>query len=188
MKTISTLLALVSLFGTAAGAYAQAPSPASSAAGGERRVGVYDSRALSYAHFWSEPVARERERLGKEARDAKTAGQAARAEMLGTRLTEIQRRSHLQVFSTAPADEALAVLQPKLAALQAELGVERLVSKWDESALRNVPESQRVDVTDRLVGQLFTPDARHTKVLESMKARAPIPLDQARKLADAGKL
>lgn len=185
MKTIPKLLWIACALGFGASAFAQHPT---NPAAGTAKVGIYDSRALGYAWFWSEPGTKERNALLAAARSAKSAGDTERAKELGAQLSALQLRNHLQVFSTAPADEALAILRPKLDALQAELGVARLVSKWDDAALKDVPEAQRLDVTDRLVRELFTPDQRHSKVLESLKAKPPIPLEQARKLAESGKL
>lgn len=162
-----------------------AESPASSA--GQGKVGVYDSRAVAFAHFWSQPVRLERDALVAEAKAAKAAGDTARLRELEQRLTAAQTRSHLQVFSTAPADEAMAALKDQLAALQRAAGVVRVVSKWDDAALQGVPESARVDVTDRLV-EALRPDKSRLKTLEQLKAAKPLPLDEAKRKAAAGKL
>ncbi len=151
-------------------------------------VGVYDSRAVALAHFWSDAAKEERTRLIGEAKAAKAAGQTARFAELSARLSSMQRRDHLEVFSIAPANEALAALKDKLPGLQNELGVTRLVSKWDESALAEVPPANRVDVTDRLARELCPLTKEQQKMLESVKSNPPLPLEKARALDVQGKL
>ena len=107
-------------------------------------------------------------KAAKEAGDTEGYGQMSKA------LAAHQKKMHEQVFSTAPAEEALAALAPRLPALLRELGVARLVSKWDEAALKSVPEANRVDVTDRLVREFVIPTERQQKVLDSMKTTKPV--------------
>jgi hypothetical protein len=151
------------------------------------RVGVYDSRAVAFAHFWGETQRQERDALIARARAAKSAGEMARFKELTTQIKAEQDRSHLQVFSTAPAAEAMAALAPKLPAIQRELGVTRLVSKWDEATLAAVPEANRIDVTDRLA-QEFKPDEKRRRTIEEMKKVKPLPLDEAKRKLKAGAL
>ncbi|MDO8545397.1 MAG: hypothetical protein Q7S40_33565 [Opitutaceae bacterium] len=172
MKTQS----LVSLCTVMLLSFAAAPAaePAQTA---EARVGVYDSRVVSFAHFWSEPARTERDALIASAKAAKAAGEQVRLKELEQQIVATQKRSHLQVFSTAPADEAMAALKGKLPALQQELGVTRLVSKWDEAALKGIDEANRVDATDRLARE-FAPDAKRLQTIEQMKKAKPLPLDE----------
>lgn len=120
-------------------------------------------------------------------REPPKAGEAARLKTLEAQLVEMQKRSHLQVFSTAPADEAMAALNERLPALLRELGVERLVSQWDEAALRAIPPANQLDVTDRLVRE-FNPDAKRRKTIETMKTTPPLPLERANQLMREGRL
>jgi hypothetical protein len=182
MKTQSLVsLCTVLLLSLAA---APAAEPAKTA---EARVGVYDSRVVSFAHFWSEPGRKDRDALIASARAAKAAGDTVRFKELEQQISAGQNRSHLQVFSTAPADEAMAALKDKLPAIQQELGVSRFVSKWDEPALRDVPAANRIDATDRLARE-FTPDEKRQKTIEQMKKTSPLPLEQAKKLLAEGKM
>lgn len=83
----------------------------------------------------------------------------------------------------------MAALKDKLPAIQQEIGVARLVSKWDESALKEIPEANRVDATDRLVRELLpAPTEKQQKTIAAMKPTTPLPLDQAKKMAQEGKL
>jgi hypothetical protein len=139
------------------------------------RVGVYDSRAVAYAHFWSPEAQRSRNEVIAAGRAAKAAGNTAVFEAKSRAMTDLQKRMHDEVFSTAPATEAMAALTERMPALLGELGVARLVSQWDEKTLRGVPESKRVDVTDKLVREFITPDEKQKKVLDSMKTTKPVP-------------
>lgn len=161
----------------AAGAGAAVPDAAATA-----QVGVYDSRAVAYAHFWSASARKERDAAVAAARAAQAAGDTADFQKRSETLAAHQKRMHEQVFSTAPAEEAMAALAPRVPALVAELGVTRFVSKWDGKALKSVPASNRIDVTDRLVREFITPDDRQRKVLESMKAKPPLSLWQIKLL------
>ena len=153
------------------------------------RVGVYDSRAVAYAHFWSEAATEKRNALIAQARAAKTAGDDARYRKLDQTLRDLQARDHLEVFSSAPAVEAVAVLRDDLRALQIDLGLARIVSKWDEVALQAIPPAGRVDLTERLVRELLpNPTEQQQKVLASFRTSRPMPLDKAKQLAAAGKL
>ena len=153
------------------------------------RVGVYDSRAVAFAHFWSDAGAKPRNELMAQAKAAKAAGDTARFGELSQAIRDLQARDHLEVFSTAPAAEAMAALQDRLPALQQALGVARFVSKWDEAALEGIPEANRVDVTDRLVRELLpVVTEKQQKTITQLVAAKPLPLEQAKKLAQDGKL
>ena len=183
MKTTTFILML------AAGVWGAATNGAEPAVGKtpSERVGVYDSRVVAFAHFWSDQGRTERDALVAEARAAKVAGDTKQLNECERAIKEAQERSHLQVFSSAPADEALAALKDRLPAIEQELGVARLVSKWDEQALQGIPEANRVDATDRLARE-FNPDEKRLKTIEPMKKSKPVPLDEVRRLIKAGKI
>lgn len=172
---MNTLNRWWSVLGIAVGAWAlTAAAETTAGAGATEKVGVYDSRAVAYAHFWSADASRDRNEAVAAAKAAKAAGDTAGAEAKGRALAEHQKRMHDQVFGSAPAKEALAALAPRLTSLQRELGVARLVSKWDTKALKEVPEAQRVEVTDRLVREFIVPTEKQQKVLDSMKTTKPV--------------
>lgn len=183
MKTKLFILSLAAMAWSAAANATEAPGAKTA----EMRVGVYDSRVVAFAHFWSEAGTKERETLVAAAKAASNTGDAVSSKELEAQLRAAQTRSHLQVFSSAPAEEAMMALKDKLPAIQQELGVARFVSKWDEVALKDIPAANRVDASDRLVRE-FNPDAKRLKTIEQMKASKPLPLDEATKLEQAGKL
>jgi hypothetical protein len=141
------------------------------------RIGVYDSRVVAYAHFWSREARDMRDQEIKAAQAAKAAGETARFNELSKGLAESQRKSHGQVFSTAPASEALVALQPRLAAIQKEARVSVLVSKWDKENLKAYKGAEQVDVTD-LLAREFKPGDKQLKVIEEIKKQQPVPLEQ----------
>jgi hypothetical protein len=174
MKSITPLGILMAI---TAGVCTLASAPETAPGGGRsEKVGVYDSRAVAYAHFWSPAAGQERNAAVAAAKAAKAAGDTAGFEAKSRALAAHQKKMHEQVFSSAPATEAMAALAPRLPALQRELGVARLVSKWDAKALQHVPAATRVDVTDPLVREFITPTEKQQKVLDSMKTKEPISL------------
>lgn len=182
---LPSLALLLTGFGLAAPLLPATPPPAP--ASPTARVGVYDSRLVAFAHFWSEPYQQAFKERMAEARRAKASNDTARAKQLTDAMKAEQSRLHLQVFSTAPIPEALSALQARLPALQQEAGVDRLVSRWDTAALRDIPAGERVDVTDLLVREFHLPEPRRA-TLEQMRTAAPLPLWKARTLEFFGGL
>lgn len=171
MKTSLLFVVLTSLASTGAGLFAaESPPPPERA-----KVGIYDSRAVAYAHFWSSAEQARIKTLADEVRAAQKTGDKTRFQALDSQLETAQKRAHQLVFDAAPASEALTALAPRLPALQKEWGVTRIVSKWDEKALRQVPPPERIDVTDRLVREFIVPTDRQQKTLDAIKAAAPPP-------------
>ena len=185
MKTTVMLVALCFALGYSS---ASAETPRDLDPTPVHRVGVYDSRAVAYAYFWSDAGSKPRNALMTAARAAKAAGEHGKFARLNAELLALQKRNHLQVFSTAPAEEALAYLEPRLSAVRTKLGVERLVSKWDAIGLAETLSAERVDVTDALVREYITPTPRQADVLRELKRTPPLSLPEAERLANAGKL
>jgi hypothetical protein len=151
------------------------------------RVGVYDSRIVAYACFNTpENLAATRARVA-EGKAAQARGDTDRFRALEQQIKADQKRLHLQVFSTAPIPEALAQLGPHVEVVRRETGVARLISKWDDDALRKVPIAERVDVTDALVRDLPLNDKQRT-TLRELGGKKPLPLWQAKLLTLFGGL
>ncbi|HUJ12428.1 MAG TPA: hypothetical protein VL284_01450 [Thermoanaerobaculia bacterium] len=147
------------------------------------RVGVYDSRAVAYAHFWSMPVQQQHAALAARAQAAKETGDDAQFQQVTAMIKAQRKQSHLEVFSSAPATEAMTALHDRLPGIKQELGVTRLVSKWDTKTLAGVPTAYRIDVTDRLVHEFLpAPTPRQQQTIAAMKRGKPLPLWEARLL------
>lgn len=158
---------------------APAQTPAAPAPPAAARVGVYDSRAVAYAHFVHPEHQAALKRRMAEARAAKAAGDTARYRDLEKQIVAEQKQMHLQVFSTAPIPETMARLAERLPEIQREAAVARIVSKWDERALRGVAPADRIDVTELLVRGCPL-SAAQRKTMRELTAREPMALWKAR--------
>jgi len=186
MKTNILILLAVGLFAGAAVGAAETPT-AKPTMPPAARVGTYDSRAVAFAYFWSAAQQQTLKERMAAAKAAKAAGDQAAYAAIAQEMKERQSRNHLQVFSTAPVDDAMAALKARLPQLAAQAGVGDFVSKWDEAALQKFPMDARVDMTDLLVQEFKLPESQQ-KVLETIKRAPPVPLDEARRLDAAGKM
>lgn len=151
------------------------------------RIGVYDSRAVAYACFWSESYQVKLKEQMAAARAAKQAGDTARFKELGAILRQTQDQVHRQVFSTAPADDALAALEGQIPEIEKQAGVTVLISKWDEPALQQYPGAEKVDVTGPLV-RAFKPGEKQLKVIADLQKKKPLPLDKCNELIRKGEI
>ena len=151
-------------------------------------IGIYDSRAVAYAHFWSAPCQKQLQEKMNTARAAKQAGDDAKFKELSAALKAQQEQNHRQVFSIAPVDDAMEAIKDRLPEIQKKAGVTALVSKWDETTLKKYETATRVDVTDTLVREFITPDEKQAKILSSIEKQNPIPLEKCDELIRKGQL
>jgi len=146
-----------------------------------QRIGIYDSRVVAYAHFWTSEHQKHLKDKIEAGKSAKSAGDLAQFNKLGKEMADEQERLHREVFSTGPADEAMSALKPRLAEIQKQAGVSVLVSKWDKQALGSYKSGQQVDVTDLLVRE-FKLEPQQLKTIEEIKKQKPVPLEKIDKL------
>jgi hypothetical protein len=152
------------------------------------RIGIYDSRAVAFAYFSSAPYQSNLKQQVAAARAAQQSGDTNKFVELKTALRNKQDEMHREVFSTAAVDEALATLKDKIPAIEKQAGVGALVSKWDETALKQNARADQVDVTDQLVREFLIPTEKQLKTIESFKASKPLPLDQVNELIRKGQI
>ena len=152
------------------------------------RVGVYDSRVVAYAWFWSDAQQAKLKEKMALARAAKQAGDEAKLKEYSAALSAEQDQMHREVFSTAPADEALAVIKERLPEIEQAAGVANLVAKWDKPSLNHNKAAEKVDVTDQLVRVFLTPTDKQLKVIESIKKSDPLPLEKCNELIRKGQI
>jgi hypothetical protein len=148
-----------------------------------QRIGIYDSRVVAYAHFWTPEQQQQLKEKADVAKAAKSAGNQAQFNKLSKEMSDLQEKLHREVFSTAPAEEAMAALKPRLAEIQKQASVSVLVSKWDKQALGSYKTARQVDVTDLLVRD-FKLDPKQLKTIEEIKKQKPVPLDRIDKMHD----
>jgi hypothetical protein len=146
------------------------------------RVGVYDSRAVAYAWFCSDAQMAQLKEQMATARAAQQAGDQTKLKEYSTTLKAKQDQMHREVFSIAPAAEALAALSPRLLEIEQAAGVTNLVSKWDDPVLSKYKDAKQVDVTDALVHALIQPTEKQSKMIESIEKAEPVPLEKCNEL------
>jgi hypothetical protein len=175
------LIAMVTILANVAGATLVGAAATEESNASAQRIGAYDSRVLAYAHFWTAEHQQQLKDKAKTAQTAKSAGDSAQFDRLSKEMAAEQERIHREVFSTAPAAEAMAELKPRLAEIQKQAAVSALVSKWDKQALASYKSAQQVDVTDLLVRE-FKLEPKQMKTIEEIKKQKPVPLEKIDKL------
>jgi hypothetical protein len=151
------------------------------------RVGIYDSRTVAYAWFWSDAHQRQLKELMQQARAAQTAGETNRFQTLAADLSRQQADLHREVFSTAPPKEALTEIKDRIPEIEKQAGVIALVSKWDTAALKPFSSAETVDVTGRLVHEFKLTEKQLQMILEIEKHK-PLPLDECDELIRQDKI
>jgi hypothetical protein len=141
------------------------------------RIGVYDSRAVAYAWFWSKEHQTDLERQRQAIKAAHDAKDTSLARKLDKALVEQQQSIHQQVFSGAPPTEALAVIQIRLPELLRQAGVSVLVSQWDAPALGAYKSAVQVDVTELLTRE-FNPDEKRLEVIRQIRSKPLVAVDR----------
>jgi hypothetical protein len=152
------------------------------------RIGIYDSRAVAFAYFWSEPYQKQlKEQIGA----AKAAQQSADTNTfakLKRALSDKQAEMHRQSFSTAPVDDALATIKQRIPEIEKQAGVSALVSKWDEAALKKYNGAEQVDVIGQLVHEFIQPTEKQLKTIESIQKSQPLSLKKCNELIRKGEI
>jgi hypothetical protein len=156
----------------------ESPAPAAKPA----VVGTYDSRAVAVAYTRSPQFAELLKGLRGDIDGAigraKAAGDADLVAALEAIGPGMQQRAHLQGFGGAPVDAILARLADRLPAIAQRAGVDVIVSRW---ALDwQAPGVQFVDVTG-LIAAEFQPTAQTLEVIEQLRDKPLVPLDELRK-------
>jgi hypothetical protein len=151
-------------------------------------IGVYDSRAVAYAYFWSAPHQKKLQEKVSAAQAAKKASDDAKFKELSASLKTEQEQNHRQVFSTAPVNDAMDTIKSRLPEIQKQAGITALVSKWDDATLKKYETASRVDVTDALVREFIQPDEKQSKIISSMKAQEPLSPEKCEELLRKGEL
>ena len=152
-----------------------------------QRVGIYDSRAVAYAWFWSEAHQRQLREQMQSARAARAAGQTSHFQELDAALRQQQDEVHREVFSTAPATDALTAIQEQMPEIKRHAGVTALVSKWDDQSLKQYANAGKTDVTGQLVRE-FKPTEKQLKVIVDLQSKKPLSLEQCNELIRKGEI
>jgi len=175
------LIVMVTILANVAGATLVGAAATEESNASAKRIGVYDSRVVAYAHFRTAEHQKQLKVKIDAGNAAKSAGDLAQFNKLSKEMADEQEKIHREVFSTAPADEAMGALKPRLAEIQKQAAVSALVSKWDKQALGSYKSAQQVDVTDMLVRE-FKLEPKQLKTVEEIKGQKPVPLEKIDKL------
>lgn len=152
------------------------------------KVGVYDSRAVAFAFFWSEEQQKERGSKIAAVQEAKRSGNTNRLNILQAELEADQAQQHRQVFSTAPVENALATIKGKLPEILRAAGATNLISKWNVDALKQHGTCEKVDITDRLVRAFIQPTEQQQKTIRELQKQKPLPLEKCDELIRKGEI
>jgi hypothetical protein len=144
------------------------------------RIGIYDSRAVAFAEFWTAAHQKQLSAMVADAKSAKSAGDAKKADELAEKCRQEQKKLHRQVFSTAPIDEVMLSINDRLPEIQKKAGVSELISKWDAENMKKHEAAEKIDLTDQLIAE-FKPNEKQLKMIESIKKAKPVTLEQADK-------
>ena len=151
-------------------------------------IGIYDSRAVAYAYFWSVPCQKQQREKVAAAQAARKAGDIVKLKECDTAFSASQADLHRMMFSTAPATAAMEALKDRVPAIQKQAGVSVLISKWDEKGLAKFPDTARVDVTDKLVREFIQPDEKQSRMILSIEKSEPLPLEKCDELIRKGEI
>jgi Met-zincin len=151
-------------------------------------VGIYDSRAVAYAYFTSAPQQKNLQERMTAAKAAQQAGDDAKLMEYQTSLRGLQDQLHREVFSTAPATEAMAALKDRVPEIQKQAGVIAILSKWDATALAKYKDAAQIDVTDQLVHEFIQPNEKQSKTISGIVKSEPLSLEKCEELIRAGKI
>jgi hypothetical protein len=151
-------------------------------------IGIYDSRAVAYAYFWSAPCQKQQREKVSAAQAARKAGDVAKLKEYDAAFRAQQAELHRMVFSTAPATTAMDAIKERIPEIQKLAGVSALISKWDEPSLKKFPGAARVDITDKLVREFIQPDEKQTKMILSIEKSEPMSLEKCDELIRKGEI
>ncbi len=135
-------------------------------------MGTFDSRAIAMAHFGKMIKEGRLEKLYADHAKAKAAGDEKLAKELAAKGQALQKRLHLQVFGTAPVDDALQSIKKELPKIASSAGVDVIVCIYDLSY--KSPSVNTVDVTDKMV-RLFNPDKKTLEKIQALLKHPPFP-------------
>ena len=117
--------------------------------------------------------------LQAQLKEAQAAGDTKRAERIKQRGQALQTLRHLQVFSNAPVDDLLVLIQDQLPQVARTAGADIITSRLDFQTAG----VETIDVTDALVHG-FSPDERTLKSIEQLRGQRPIDLIDALMIKD----
>ena len=136
------------------------------------RVGTFDSRGVALAYGRSarpDCMLAKVAELRKEHEQASKQGNEDRVKELEAEGPALQEQIHKQVFSGAPIDDILALIEDDLPTVAAAAKVELIVS----GILYSGPAVEPVDITLEMCAP-FEPDGKTLKMIKEIMATPPV--------------
>ena len=122
--------------------------PAKTSPAPKVRVGTFDSRAIAMAHFGKMIKDGWLRRLYAEHEKAKAAGNEKLVKQLETKGQDAQRQLHMQMFGTAPVDEAWEEIRKDMSNVARSAGVDVILSVHD--VVYKSTSAEFVDITEAI--------------------------------------
>jgi len=140
-------------------------------------LGTFDSRGIALAYYRSAAFSAALKELHAQRDAAEAEGDTKLVEELERRGPAMQAEAHRRTFGNASVRDLLDPLKGEIAAIAKRLGVEVVVSRWDQVYRR--PSAKSVDVTADLAG-LFDPDEKTLQIMGELLKKDPVPLADLR--------
>jgi hypothetical protein len=141
----------------------------------EFKMGIYDSRAVTYAYIKSDLYKKEQEKVRKERDDVMQKNDTVLWEQTMFQVMTEQFLLHQRFFATGSATSILKKVEDKLPKIAKNAGVSTIVSKWE--LIWQDPDIVTVDLTDS-IAQLFTPFDKLDKTYIQTKESERIDVDE----------
>jgi len=141
----------------------------------EFKIGIYDSRAVTYAYIISDLYKKEQEKVRKERDDFMQKNDTVLWEQTMYQVMTEQFLLHQRYFATGSATSILKKVEDKLPKIAKNAGVSTVVSKWE--LIWYDPDIVTVDLTDS-IAQLFTPFDKLDKTYTQTKESERIEVDE----------
>jgi len=153
---------------------------------GGRKIGVYDSRSVAVAFVGTKEFKAMKDDVDRKVAKAKADGDAKLLERLEKMKVREQHRLHRQGFGTESVHIYLrGYYSERLTSLKKKLGVDAVLSKWDEEGLENYKSFKKVDITEQLV-DMMEPNAKQRKSALAIRKHKPLSKDKLDKLNCCG--
>jgi Skp family chaperone for outer membrane proteins len=139
------------------------------------RVGIFDSRCVALAYGRSAEFMKEMDSIKTAHKNAAEEGNKEIVDELEQLGPTKQVLMHQQVFSNGSINNILEKIKDKLPAVARGNDLRMIISKWEIPFIDG--SFELVDITDQLVA-MFGPDDATKKIIDSIKAMEPVPIEQ----------
>lgn len=138
------------------------------------KIGIYDSRAVTYAYTNSVMFKQGQQKINKENSEILKSKDTAKWKETMTKIFTEQYLLHQRVFATGSATSILKKIESQLPAVAKNAGVDIIVSKWELTW--NDSNASLIDLTDS-IAQLFVPIDKLGNVYTEIKKADKMEVD-----------